>query len=348
MYTTYREHCIKIETIRNYISTLKEMSSAVTLYPDEKTSELLKHYLSLPQKRIYDYSLIIVTLYGVLENFIVSIMSAYLKAITSVVKNYADLPEKLRKNHVELSTKLLNADYGRYRNIDPNEIIRNLHSCLNQADEEYVLNINAFCQHSANFRIDTIRAFFATVGINNIQAAIVNDDSLVSFLKKAIGDITGDARLPDDKIFETLNSLVERRNTVAHGSPVDDLLSLDYLDEYAQYILLLMNPIYRCLQEAFFTLAIHSGVTHCLGKAIKVYDNRIVCINSSRCFIKKGYVLIAENGDGKLNWGTIDSIEVDKVDVPSINPSEAIDIGMAVSFSAKDNYIYHVYQHDGL
>lgn len=343
MRSTYEEHRAKVENVREYIEVLKNIADIPSQHPEELASKELKSFVSMPQKRSYDYSLIIITLYGIFESYVEKMICAYLDTLKVQISSYNDLPEALRRSHIDLSTKLLGASSAKHGEIKPAEIIANLHSCLNQSSANYQLNVEAFRQHSSNFRKDTLREFFNQAGVDSIQNHIINDPALTSFIRTTMGDEESEAAVPASKYFEKLEDLVERRNVVAHGSKVDDLLSFDYLDEYAQYIYLLMSPIYDGLLEAFYTMAIKANTIDMLGTPIAVYDNKIVCINSSNFPIKVGHILIARNSEGKLKWSPIESIGVNGNFINEISPDQAIDIGMSVSFIAKKNYTYYRY-----
>lgn len=235
---------------------------------------------------------------------------------------------------------------GKYGEIKESEIIANLNSCLNQNENEYQLNLNAFRQHSSNFRTNSIRDFFKTVGIDNIDQIIAKDPDLTTFIQSSIGEADITPELPVSKYFEIIEDLVERRNVVAHGSNVDDLLSLDILDGYAEYVFLLMRAIYNSLLQEYYSVMITAGIAKNMGQAIQVYDNRIVCLNSANTLIKVGQVLIGENNKGHLHWGRIESIQINRDNVDEVPSEKAENVGMAVSFYAKSTYTYYLYSNN--
>lgn len=343
MRATYEEHCAKVGAVREYISKIRDIADMPIQYPNEETAKKLKEFLSMPQKRSYDYSLIIVTLYGIFESYVEKTVCAYLSALKNQIKIYTQLPEPIRKSHTILSTKLMGNNSTKYGEVKANEIIANLHSCLNQDENEYRLNINAFRQHSSNFRTESIREFFKHAGVDNIDQLIAQNNRLTEFIRSMMGDTGIDSALPVSKYFEIIEDLVERRNVVAHGSEVDELLSLNILDEYAQYIFLMMGAIYNAVLQEFYSVMIDVGIAKSMGSAIKVFDNRIVCLNSANTLIKPGQILIGANNKGQLHWGEIESIQINNSGVEEVLPEQAENIGMAVSFLAKETYTYYLY-----
>lgn len=346
MRATIEEHCAKVMAVREYIKMIKDIAEIPIQNPDEQSAKELKKFLSIPQKRSYDYSLIIITLYGAFESFVEKIVCAYLSSLKHQIKIYSQLPESIRNSHTLLSTKLLGTNSTKYGEIKESEIIANLNSCLNQNENEYQLNLNAFRQHSSNFRTNSIRDFFKTVGIDNIDQIIAKDPDLTTFIQSSIGEADITPELPVSKYFEIIEDLVERRNVVAHGSDVDDLLSLDILDGYAEYIFLLMRAIYNSLLQEYYSVMITAGIAKNMGQAIQVYDNRIVCLNSANTLIKVGQVLIGENNKGHLHWGRIESIQINRDNVDEVPSEKAENVGMAVSFYAKSTYTYYLYSNN--
>lgn len=341
MRATYDEHRAKVADIREYIKVLQSVAGIPGDHPEEASAQELKTFITMPQKRSYDYSLIIITLYGIFESYVEKMMCAYLNALRLRVNTYADLPDALRRKHIELSTKLIGTNSTKYGEIRPSVIIANLNSCLNQESEPYQLNVEAFRQHSSNFRKDALREFFIQAGAENVQEYITKDSQLTGFIRKTMGEDESEEKLPFSKYFEMLDDLIERRNVVAHGSEVDDLLSFDYLDQYAEYISLLMAPIYEALLYDYYCITIKANTVNTLGLPIKVFNNSIVCINSSHYGIKVGDTLIGMNSQGEIQWGAIQSIEIDGKRVQEVPSLQAVNVGMVVPFKAKDIYTYY-------
>lgn len=342
MYATLDEHRKRIYGIRNYIKMTKEIAMIPSQYPEEGAANKLKGFICMPQKRSYDYSLIIVTLYGVFESYVEKIVCAYLLALNKQIKMYNQLPGAICRSHTALSTKLLSVNSSKFGQIKEGEVIANLNSCLNQTDDDYKLNIDAFRQHSSNFRTDSLREFFKMIGIGNVENRIAQDPSLNAFIQATMGEEGEGGTYPTTKYFEKIEDLVERRNVVAHGSEADDLLSLDILDEYAQYVKLMIDAIYNVLFDEYCSLLVEKSIAKKLGKAIKVYNNQVICINSANNLIKINDIIIGKSVVGKIHWGHIQSLQIDGNDVQEVPVEESKDIGIAVSFHAKDNYEYYL------
>jgi hypothetical protein len=103
-----------------------------------------------------------------------------LKALSQKIL-YNDLPSAIISHHVDFSMRLIFNQSLRFNRLDKKVIIANLNSCLNQAEESYSLNIEAFRQHTANFRSETLNSFFASVGVTTILNTIQKDIQMTSF-----------------------------------------------------------------------------------------------------------------------------------------------------------------------
>ena len=97
-------------------------------------------------KRRFDYNCIVISLYGLLEQYIEALVLGYADALNGIVPRYEDLPGPIRERHIGLTFTLIQqADQSRYRGvIDAAVLVANLHSCLNN-QTPYKLNAAAFC-----------------------------------------------------------------------------------------------------------------------------------------------------------------------------------------------------------
>src|SRR5262245_18750387 len=83
-------------------------------------------------ERRFDYNSVVISLYGLLENYVESLLGGYLVALSVTVPQYADLPEAIRDSHIPLSTALIGrAGQSRYKGaVTAEGVIANLHGCL--------------------------------------------------------------------------------------------------------------------------------------------------------------------------------------------------------------------------
>lgn len=339
MRNTYEQSKSKLELLKKYIINLDTLNSIILQYLHSKPTADTKFDIDFREKKIYDYSLTIIRLYGIFENFLEGIVCAYLNALSSQLSSYSDLPEEIRENNLNLSAKLLNTTSAKFDSIKPEEIIKKLYSCFDDTSESYSLNVQAFRQHTSNFREDSMTEFLHHAGIKNFDQSILKNEKLRAFL----GNDSKSEQFPRSKYFEYLKDLVERRNIVAHGETEDDILSTDILKQYIEYISLFIDSIYESVLSNYYNLMIKNNKVENLGNAIETFGNNILGINSGKHTIKVGQKIIARNNEGVLYWGDIKSIHIKNTSIEEISSEEAIDVGIMTSFKVKKQYSYFVF-----
>jgi hypothetical protein len=310
---------------------------------DEQAQRLQMHVgAGGAAKRRFDYNSVVISLYGLLENYVESLLAGYLAALSVTVPKYADLPEAIRESHIPLSTALIGrAGQSRYKGaVTAEGVIANLHGCLTNATP-YRLNADAFTYHSANFRAAAVDELFAKVGITGISQRI---RPLPPFSEYLLNKHPGreSSKIEPEVIFYHLNDLAERRNEVGHGAAAE-LLSNDILRDYVEFVDHYCEALHALVQCHFAEhLVRHKGVK--LGAPIKVFDNSIVCLELSDVKVCVGDLLIAITGNSERPFlsGSIQGMQVDKVDVDRAQAPPPVKVGMKVLFKAKENYEYAV------
>lgn len=346
----------KVSQICEYLLSWKEIQSDIVSFRAEQQGRFPESFLKIlrnPEKKIFDYKLSILILYGAFENYIESIISQYILKLNVAVDSFSNLPKPIQSRHTELSAKLISlicAGYSKYEQIDNADVVKHLYSCY-ATPQNYQLNVAAFTQHSSNLRIGTIRELFAGIGISAIDMSISNNPEFIEYLKKVNPEFyiisqSQNNALYQEKCFQLLDDLVERRNDIAHGvdDADDNILSTDVLLEYADYITALSNAIYSIVLEAYAKTSVFSQGknTLCLGKPIKVFDNCIVCFNNKYNQVSVGDTIVGVNTLEKVRVGHIKSLQIDKKSAECISSEVSVDFGAKVSFHASDQYSYYI------
>jgi hypothetical protein len=307
---------------------------------DRVAQQLQGHVGTGAPKRRFDYNSIVISLYGLLEQFVEALVRGYTNRLNDLVPDYIALPEALRNGHLELSLTLLNRlESSRFRaTITREDVIANLHSCLSNA-KPYRLNAEAFAYHSANFRVEVIDAAFSRVGFPSLSQRLHYYPPFAEYLAQIFPGVDTQ-RLKLEEIYAILNDLADRRNEVAHGQP-SELLSNEILLDYVAYIRAYSTALHEAVYcDALLIEARLRAVT--LGAPIAVYDNKIVCVELKDTPIKVGDVLMAETGFSMrpVVAGEILELQINKTAVHDVPASASVKIGARVDFHAKENYSY--------
>jgi hypothetical protein len=339
-----------LNLLRNYLDGLDKKDQLLNLPSEDCGSagplikQIQDHLRSTSQKTLFDYKTVIISLYGYLERFIEDLLTEYLIHVSTHVLTFSDLPTAIREGHVPLSLDLARkVDYQRFAGtIGVEEIIAKLHSCFNTPDN-YQLNIEAFIQHSANFRQTVVVETCLQSGLVNIGQYLRNAEPFVSFLEgeEPDRDVVSYLAGSDEVVFARLNDLANRRNDVAHGTPVDDILSRDLLRNYVAFV----EAYAKGLALVVYEQSLPSMLSHAihLGTAIDVFDSKIVCVNLPAGKISVGDILIAKTPEARrpFRGGPVLEIQVDHVSVPEVNGGTGVQIGLLVGFGAKINQEFY-------
>ncbi len=349
MESIWEEYLKKINNLDSYIKKLIEIEQMIGGDYKESLSLKVQDLCKILSKKLYDYNLIIITIYGIFEGFIEQIIKEYLVNLSTYIKDYEDLPEIIRENHIELSADLLKSctKYAKFSHLSQEVIIGNLNSCIS-GEPNYIINVDAFTNHSSNFRKDAIRESFRGIGIFNIIQGICNDKQFRQyFIDYGEADEFDLKHYTEDSYFTILKDIVERRNYIAHGNDVDDILSLPILENYVIYIRYMMEAIYNIVLKQLINIHFENGKKVFLGFPQEVYNNSIIGIESQYNKVFVGMHVFAQNPvTNEVRIGRILSIEVDRNRVTEISECDNILIGIKVDFYVKNNYKFGILQYD--
>lgn len=318
------------------IATIIKSSKSKELRPLINYQNHHKKRYSL--KRQYDYNSIIISLYGTLENYIESLVKGYVRSINDCTNYYNQLPEAIKKHHLNLSldliTKINQQNYNGILN--SKDIVENLDSCFK--NNSYKLNQDAFSLHGANFRKSVIDEMFSRLDIKNISHFCVKQKPFSTFLISQ-----GKEPEKDDpkELFELLDDLVQRRNEVSHGIS-SSILSYDILDLYTNFIYYFGVSLFKVVYQTFISNYFKRKGKQ-LGKPNNVLKKgRVILINIADCGINVGDKLIAKNNESTVITNII-SIQVDDKSVTTLNQKESQEIGILVDGKISKSHQINLY-----
>ena len=162
MKSTLIEFEKKITQLCDYLICWKDIQNDLMDFQQKHQIQLPESILNMirnPNKKVFDYKLAILIIYGSFESYIENIIEQYVSKLNSAVGAFTSLPMQIQSNHTELSARLLGficAGYSKYEQFSSADIVERLHSCYS-SPQNYKLNVSAFTQHTANLRINVIR-----------------------------------------------------------------------------------------------------------------------------------------------------------------------------------------------
>lgn len=323
----------------------RRLLAATTNDPPTSESESIAAEIRLnsgtgSMKKRLDYNTVIVTLYGLFEQLVEGLIGEYSTNLSKSAPSYTDLPQKLQKAHSDMSVELLpRLDHSKYRGrVQIHQVIANMHSCLS-GESEYMLNLEALQQHSANFRSDVLGQLFERLGITQVLQRLPRYEPFSSYLNINLDDEAG-SLAKTEIIYEQLDDLADRRNDVAHGVS-SDILSIDLLRNRISYLTALVQSL-ACLidEESVGFQASVKGKP--LGKPILVVNHEVVCIELHNQGIMEGdlLVMIDCGWPNPCIYSPILEIQVNKVRHKFVPPAASVKVGCRVDFRARKNCRY--------
>lgn len=300
-------------------------------------------------RKQYIYAVSIVSLYGLLERYIDSVIEAHVNQLARIVESYVKLPEAIVDRHVVRSMELVKAiseDRFRGESVKVGHVIANLHSCLSGVDN-FQTNGAAFVLHRGNLTLAKIGDFLSDIGVESHLRRISITSSMLSCLNILYPErdirAVADQDLPG--LFEPIDNLVQRRNEVSHGViDIDDLQSVDLLNKSCNFVGCYVRGLHDLLLQEEAKAYVTSAKAALLGKPLEVFDNRIVCFEISSGTLAVGDLIIARTGDSgePFRFGHVVQIQIDGQSQGSVSLVSARKLGLEVTFRAKVNYDYWV------
>lgn len=332
-------------------------------------SEYQNHSRTFKKKKIYDYKISIISLYGYFEHYLENIAKDYLNYINKIVDKYENLPTEIFRSHYELSASLINHLMLFSKDDKSSEVIdviNNMYSCVKNR-KNFKINVDAYVLHTANFRHEIVNSFFNKVGIKDISDKIKKHSDFIAYLNSrnnSINTVQNKKEHDNEIIFSRINDLCYRRNEIAHGQPISEILSLDLIYELIEYFELYSKCLHSIVLKELIPYDINFK-SICLGKPNQVYSNGIISLKLENISLSVGDTIVAKttksktknrNNDGLDNFqeniksesydlGIIESIQINKVSKIKIKINNPINVGLKVNFknlTPKENHSFYI------
>lgn len=284
-----------ISLLQNDVKELREHLNFIEhLKVDIPRTSNNYEYSKSSTKRKFDYSSAIVSLYGLIENYIEKFCFEYSENIEHKIPSYEFLDIKFTDNHFELSIELIKKisekKHSKYANISKEKVVSNLNNCLT-IKQPYKLNREAFTINSGNLKHSKI---CDTLGYLNIKL----NEKL-----KQIHCFNSQT----ENAFNKVDDLVQRRNEIAHGN-VQDILDTTEIFTYVDFIEKYLVSIGQIMKNEIEQLELHYKKNNesIFLSDTKVFNGNIVGIpDGNKLNFKIGNKIIIEKANNILTLGEI-------------------------------------------
>jgi len=332
----------EIQNIQKYIEHLK-LIDEIAKNSSSSNEELFKafniHLATFNvDKKVFEYKSIIISLYGILEKYISIWLKDHISNINQLLPTYDKLPLKIQEEHFRLSIKLISLlsenKFSKYEMLDKEKILLNLASCFNTSN--YQLNTDAFLPLSGNLKHQKIVEAFKSIDIN-LTDQLKRNETLLPLLEEKYGSQI--EKKHNDILFLLIDDLVTRRNDIAHGSEIDDLLEIDRFSDYIKFLKIYGKAIFEVLIEK----EISYEVSHYEEMdIIDIFRNSILCFTLENHIIKKGDYIIIKKFNGNFFKKIILDIQIDNKSFDKKEILSATNIGINLGGELKQNQKFYL------
>jgi hypothetical protein len=330
MYSAFVERTERsIDALRRHLITSDAMRSAIhdgllVCKSEESSFDQRFSRDSAPTTsdwRVIDHGLAVTRIYVVYEQFAHEMIREHLVLMQNNIK-FIDLPQNIQNSYRNGIAEILSKkDSSRYKDLDLTAIVTQYHNALTGGD--YIFEAKAMLIHEQNLRLAELNRLFSGSGIGEIGGWIDRHRSLEEFFKK-------DSRLNASAERE-MAQLVEYRNDASHGSvSVDNILALDYLLEFCDFIAALCDAISQLVQLIGLKFLSEAGRAITLGRVSELLKNNTVLIFEMKGKLSVGDTIYLKGNNYCFEREVI-SIQIDDVNQTRVDLAVPKEVGVAIN-----------------
>lgn len=337
----FKDDIFNIKEYIKHISLVDKIKSSNHDIETESLKEFCEHIHSFgTDKKIFEYKAIVISLYGILEKYINNWVQEHIELLPYLAKKYDDLPEKIRKNHFDLSIRLISLvsenRLSKYEHLQKEDILINLSSCL-ESSFLYTLNGEAFTPLSGNLKHQKIVDALNNLDIDLQRSLKTNSELKVLWVEEYGNNIENRG----SELFSIIDDLVTRRNDISHGANIDDILNITRFSEYIKFLEHYGIAIFEAILEKeaeYESKYIFEKIDNIKGV---FKQGSILCFEIENSNIKVGDYIIVQ-AKNRFIKKEIVSIEVDKENVDNIYFNEKTDVGVNLGNGITQNQVFYI------
>ena len=200
---------------------------------------------------------------------------------------------------IKLISLIIEEKHSKYQEINKENILRKLYNSLSSQKTE--LNSEAFIPLSGNLKHSKIIEAFKPLQIN-LDYKLVNEKSKI-------------------------DELVSRRNDIAHGQVIDDILNISMFPEYIESLKIYVTKIYNSIYEKELEYkSVHEYEQ--IETVHNVINNSILLFELQNNRLKIGDSIIVKNAENTFFSKIIQEIQIEKENVNEYQAINKINIGI--------------------
>jgi len=323
-----------------YIDLVNDIEISNRISDDESLVKFREHLHSFGvSKKLFEYKSITISLYGILEKYIGQWILEYVSQLPKIVSSYSDFSEKFREDHFNLSVKLLSligeSKSSKYENIKRESVLARLSSCID-SPINYELNGDAFYLHSGNLKHSKI-----VEALNHLDIQLTNRLKAVGqrpggFLSGGPSNIASKG----DELFKLIDDLVARRNDIAHGENIDNILNITEFSDYVNFLESYGRAVFQTLVERknqYESEYLYKKIDNVKG----IYKSgSVLCFEIENNEIRIGDYIIVKLQDGGFLKKEILEIEKDNIKFHNLLITNLENIGVNLGGGLSNGQIF--------
>lgn len=325
------EFHIEMDLLKHYIDFQNRSYKNQSKIEKNNPESVLKS-LTISKIKQFDFNSHIISIYGAYEHFIEQLVTKYLENICVISTTYNSLPEEIQKNNLNKTLEILKQlDYRKNKNLRPEKLVEILHKNINENSS--ILNIDAFKNHNANFRISVLDNYFTEIGIKNISSLVRQYEPLKTYLENNISDFSSKKNVI---IFQIVEHICDLRNDIAHGVNNIQLVNKTILFDYIDFMKSFAESLFELVNNNYLSKIYELNNDEI--EIINVYNKEILCFNTKGKIIdkKKKILVKSENHYPTVFYANILDIQQNKISIHNTTLNNNVDIGIKLDKKIKD------------
>lgn len=222
----------------------------------------------------FDYSLVIVALYGQYETFVEKAIKEYVKELHTAGYHFSQLPTKMQTGYfskgISLHGKLA---WEKYKHLNEKIIAQSLHESLNQNVQNILAE--AFYTNAGNYKIDILVGCLGELGIENAKQRICQYPALQVYYQGKYGVGVNVNEKDDEVLYGVVDEVVETRNRIAHTGKVDEIKDNTYVKDMLNFFEKFATSLNSLLQDALYETKWNAS-SSTIYKPVNVFNNHTV------------------------------------------------------------------------
>lgn len=222
----------------------------------------------------FEYSVVIVALYGQYETFVEKIIKEFVKELHSAGYHFSQLPMKMQGGYfakvISLHGKL---EWEKYKHLDEKIIAQSIHESLNQNIQNILAE--AFYTNAGNYKIDILAGCLGELGIENAKQQLCQYPALQSYYQGKYGLGVNVNEKDDDVLYGVIDEVVETRNRIAHTGKVDEIKDNTYVKDMLNFFEKFSTSLNLLMQDALYETKWNERTT-IVYQPVKVFNGHTV------------------------------------------------------------------------